>query len=473
MNFVFIATEAESYALMLFSRLLKNAGHQVHMVFDPKLFANDEINSGLLGRLFDIRQQNLRLIELLRPDYVGFSTYTQDYRWNVEYARMIKARLKVPIIFGGIHCVLCAEEVIKEDCIDIVCVGEGEQAILELAQRQPPPIKNLWFKNHDYPQSRPVTEVNTLPFPDKDIFYAKRPVFMKGYTIATSRGCPYSCSFCASAALNNHYMGKYLRQRDPGHVINELMWAQERYKYRTVYFTDDNLTMNTDWLREFSEDYKRYVGNKFYCTANPATITEGQIGLLARAGCQMIGFGLQSADEQLRVKVLNRRGSNERIRDSASICRRLGVRYSWDYICGIPSAQRNEEVQAISFFNQTRPHVINTFTLVHLPHCKINKVLSQETRRRLNRGELRTSMAQRGNHWFESLAAVLPLLPRWAVTVLMNSGLYRLVRLPFVIRLALKDLCRARIGRWSDIMFPLELLAVNVKANVKLKWRSR
>jgi len=462
MRLLFVVTEAESYAVMLFSRLLKDLGHQVSLVFDPRLFANDEISNNLLSLIFDIRKKNLETIRKLTPDYIGFSCYTQDYKWTLEFANEVKKVSDAPIIFGGIHCVLCPEEVMADGVADIVCVGEGEKAIIELAGGQSPPIANLWFKGQSPPSLNPLIDLDSLPCPDKDIFYTQKPVFKKGYTIATSRGCPYSCAFCASDALNKKYEYKYLRQRSVEHVIGELLMAKERYHFKNVYFTDDNLTLKSSWLRIFARDYRRFINLPFYCTANPATIKPEQIESLAKAGCQMIGFGLQSASERVRVKVLNRRGSNESISMAARHCRKLGIAYSFDHICGIPGEVI--DVDALRFYNDVRPNVINTFDLVYLPKTQLTEKYGETQD---------TSMLKRTADWFSSMCALMPLLPRWVNKLLIKSGLYKFVKFSHLSRMILKDISRALIGRWSDILFPIQLLVVNMRDNIRIKYAKR
>jgi len=129
---LFIGTECENYAITLFAALLKQRGHEVYLVFDPQLFGNDEIRNSRLRRFFDIRKNNIKKIQMINPDLICFSIYTKDYLWALEIASLIKKVKDFPIIFGGIHCILSPEEAIKNNCVDIVCIGEGELALLEL-----------------------------------------------------------------------------------------------------------------------------------------------------------------------------------------------------------------------------------------------------------------------------------------------------------------------------------------------------
>jgi len=448
MRFVFVVSECESYAVSLFSALLKREGHECHLVFDPRLFDSDEIEQPRLARFFSIRKQNIEKVRALHPDYIGFSVYTQDYQWAVEMARSLKG--VAPIIFGGPHCILCADEVIKVPWIDLVCDGEGEQVILDLAAG-----KELSGIVHG-----PLANLDELPIPDKEIFYEQKPVFRAGYTISTGRGCPYHCSFCASCAIRYRYdrgaLKGSVRQRSVDRVITELLYAKLRYDFKTVYFTDDNLTLNGEWLSEFSRDYRKWIKTPFYCTANPGTIQIKDIWYLKRAGCQMIGFGLQSTHEWTRKHILHRTGSNERILGIAKMCRDLGIRYSFDHILDVPGSEETLD-GALDFYAEARPDIINVFTMTYLPKIELNKTLSPEERECVERGMVRTSMLRKDNdEWSSALAKI-----QWGVRL---PG-----RIPFYGRLLLKDLKRFMIGRRSDATFPVRLLLSNMWDNLKIR----
>ena len=90
MKIVFVQFEAENYAIQLFSALLKQKGHQVYLIFDPRLFNTDEIKQPYLLKLFDIRKQNLQRIFEIDPIYICFSVYTQYYQYALSFALLIK-----------------------------------------------------------------------------------------------------------------------------------------------------------------------------------------------------------------------------------------------------------------------------------------------------------------------------------------------------------------------------------------------
>ena len=466
MKFAFVVPEAENYAVMLFSSLLKERGHEPYLIFDPKLFRTDEVQNQWLSNLFDIRKENIRKIKRIKPDMIGFSVYTQDYQWALETAQMVKEELPhIPIIFGGIHCILCPEQVAKEDCIDYVCASEGEDIIIDLCEGRNPPLRTDKIYSQPY-----LTNLDSLPIIDRDLFYEQKPVFRRDYSISTGRGCPYSCTFCASDALNRHYrkegLGRPVRQRSPQNVIEELKLAKTKYHPKSIYFTDDVFTLNLNWLKEFAPTYKRDIGLPFYCTANPGTIKEEEIHLLKEAGCQMIGFGMQSCNEDYRKDYLKRHGTNEHIREIANLCKSLKIHFSFDHIFNLPNEPAENQMEAVNFYNEVKPDIINTFVMTYLPKIELNKYLDDDARLQVEEGKARTAMFDKRNDNITTIFCLIPLLPKNWINFLSDK---KWVKFPFWLRLLLKDLRRLQIDRYSDVFFPIRLFIHNVIDNIRIK----
>src|SRR3989339_681535 len=129
MKIVFVAIAVENLAIEFISSFLKKHRHQVEVVFDPSLFATEAIASKRLAKIFDIAKEVAWQVNQMKPDLVGFSVFTLNYQRSIELAKEIKNVNKdIPIIFGGVHPISVPEVVIGQDCVDMVCVGEGEYA---------------------------------------------------------------------------------------------------------------------------------------------------------------------------------------------------------------------------------------------------------------------------------------------------------------------------------------------------------
>ena len=132
----FIHTESESFAIELLSSILKKNGHYVSLIFDNRLFDSAEIKNSTLKNFFGQTDILLKQVADSNPDFICFSAFTYNYQWALGVARQIKKVVgNIPIVFGGIHPTLMPELVIKNKCVDIVCIGEGEGALLDLVRK--------------------------------------------------------------------------------------------------------------------------------------------------------------------------------------------------------------------------------------------------------------------------------------------------------------------------------------------------
>ena len=179
MRILFFYRGAESFGIEYLSAVLTQAGHQTELIYDPGLDNNFYVSPGLLKKL-NVPRKLVRKARDFSPDLVAFSSITNLYPYIKDMARALKAELKMPAVIGGIHPTVLPELVLQEDCFDIVCRGEGEYALLELADRLEKgeditDIENLWVKDsqgviHKNEQRPLIQDLDALPFPDKDLF---------------------------------------------------------------------------------------------------------------------------------------------------------------------------------------------------------------------------------------------------------------------------------------------------------------
>jgi len=310
----FINDPCERLGVEYISAVLKKGGHNVKVFVDPQLFNDVYISFKTLSRIFDYKKTLLSELKAYNPDIIGFSTDTEHYQWASTLAKMIKSEMDTPIIFGGIHPTSVPERVIANDCVDMVCVGEGEYPMLELVHSMEKgsidtSIRNIWFKRDGRVianEVRPLIEdLDSLPMPDHTVFYETSSYFQKGYYIVTSRGCPYTCSYCSHSYLQDLYSGKgmYLRQRSVSNAIHELLEAKNKHKPDLVVFLDDCFGYDRGWLEKFSEMYRKNIRTKFTCALHPSYVSRETVELLKSAGCCQVTLGIQSLDEDIRSRL--------------------------------------------------------------------------------------------------------------------------------------------------------------------------
>src|SRR5580698_9581771 len=103
MKVLFLNPQQEMGGIQCLSAFLKQHGHQTALVNDPNLFDNPWIQYPALSRFFEDRDYILAQIESHHPHLVALPVVTDDYKWALKWARRIKQRMKVPIVFGNVH----------------------------------------------------------------------------------------------------------------------------------------------------------------------------------------------------------------------------------------------------------------------------------------------------------------------------------------------------------------------------------
>jgi anaerobic magnesium-protoporphyrin IX monomethyl ester cyclase len=373
---------------------------------------------------------------------------------------MIKARADIPIIFGGIHPTCVPEYVILEDSVDMVCVGEGEYAMLELVQSMQSgqadhSIKNIWFKKGAEVirnSLRPlVSDLDQLPFADKELYYAASSHFKNLDMIMTGRGCPSSCSYCCNASLKRlyHNNGTYVRRRSVSNVIQELLTLKDRKDIKNIWFADDIFISNKAWLTEFLAEYKRSVRIPFSCYVHYTYIDEATVVLLKSSGCLEVEMGIQTWSEDVRREVLYRTGTNEQIERAIDVINTYGLRLATDTILGVPGQTEDELCQLLNFSNKKRISVTQALFLRYYPKAPIIEiakamgVIRDEEIYAREYGLVKPVPICRGGDvinkrllQLRAMFCILPFLPRWLNSFLVKRRIYR--HFPTVPILAIK-----------------------------------
>jgi len=315
-------------------------------------------------------RQKLSSVE--KPDVVGITSgMTYWYPGLFDLIKITKSILKdVPIVLGGIYATLCYEHALKYSGADYVVKGRGEiegsKLISELTgfklTPNPPPIRQPGELRTDY-------------YPAFDLYS------QLGFVcIATSRGCPLRCTYCASQVLYDGF-----NRRDPEDVVQEIEYWVTRYKIDNIAFYDDALLIKPQdhILPILREVIKKGLRCNFH-TPNGLhirEIDERLATLLYQAGFKTLRLGFETSLEATQVETGGKVGNQEFV-DAVRNLRRAG--YSGDDIgvyvmVGLPG-QRVEEAEAsIAFVQETgaRPILVEYSPIPHTPLFERAKQTSQ------------------------------------------------------------------------------------------------
>ncbi len=329
----------------------------------------------------DIVEDFCHLVDSYHPDLIAMSVVEDTYPQGLFLLNQVKDR-DIPALVGGVFPTFAPHLVIKEPAVDMVCVGEGEGALVELCERisrgqDYSDVANLWVKDRDgkvrrNPQ-RQVVDINTLPILDFEIFEENRiyrPMAGKVYRmipIETHRGCPYTCSYCNSPSQvtlhNDNKVGRYFRKKRMDLVRDELAYLIERWKAEYVYFPADTfLAWSEEEFQEFIEMYSEFK-LPFWMQTRPETITEENVAALKSVGCHRVSLGIEHGNEQFRRDIVNRKITNMELIEKTN---RIGasIPVSVNNITGFPTETRELALDTVRLNRDLSVDTMNCYTFM-------------------------------------------------------------------------------------------------------------
>jgi len=381
--------------LSLLAPCLKQAGFEVEL-FDTTYYKWEEINfeqkkvdllqlkpfsykeKGVDYKDTDMYEDLRRQVNDFHPDLIAITLVEDTFDLGMSLLAAIRD-YGAPVIAGGVFVTFSAEDVIANDDVDIVCIGEGEDALVELCEKMQrkedySSVQNLWLKREGRVIRNPMrrlTDINALPYIDYDIFERKRlyrPMQGKIYTmihVEIDRGCPYDCTYCEAPHLRRLFQekgcGVYYRRKKVDRVITEIKHLVKKYNPDYINFNAESfLAKPVSELKEFAEKYKK-IGLPFWCQSRPETVTEEKIGILKDMNCQNMQFGIEHGNEEFRAKVLNRQYTNKKMIDAFKVVEKYGIAYTVNNIIGFPDETRELVFDTINVNRQISPATMNVY----------------------------------------------------------------------------------------------------------------
>lgn len=284
------------------------------------------------------------------PDIIAAYTMAYNFNSSKDLAEEAKRQnSNINIVFGGPHVSSCPqslEDLLRNGTIDFGIRGEGDYSFNNLADSIDNPdldISGLVYLENGKlkinPHQNRIKNLDNLPFALRNtdilnktkigsIMYPNKANQISPATIAYSRGCPFSCSFCDSKNI----WGSNVYWRSPKNVVDEMQELKEKYGTNTVFFSDLTFNANPDKVHELCDEISdRNLGIDWYVLARAAT-PDGSRALIGKdllshmkdAGCNKIGWGIESVIPEVQAK-FNKRIPNELIKEIIQEGHELGI----------------------------------------------------------------------------------------------------------------------------------------------------
>lgn len=396
-----------AFGMRTLSSYLKQHGHKTQLIFLPDPFG-DDIKYGVERYEDEVLDAVASLCS--ESHLIGITLMTNFFAGAVQLTNKLKSKLDVPILWGGVHPTIRPEESLE--FADMVCIGEGEDALLELANKLSSGedyscSPNLWVKSRDRIIKNPLKplsrDLDVYPPPDYSLDdhhvllgrhllpftheimksllgsgTVARHLGRIGYQTMTSRGCPHRCAYCINDTIRRIYGGKYkLRWRSVPHIMAELAWVKKNLPYvNYIWISDDEfMARKLSELKEFCREYKLRIGLPFSCLLSPLTVTEEKMELLVDAGLIYVQMGAESGSARMQ-EVFNRTRMNNKTMLKAMhvINRYKDVMHppSYDFLLDVPGETNRDKIDSLKFIAEIpKPYRLQPFTLIPYPGTRI------------------------------------------------------------------------------------------------------
>lgn len=308
--------------LAILGGMIRNEGHQVFII------------DGWVENLS--RKKLIEKILSYNPDIIGIYTNTSSFYYTkriIESLRILNEN--VILVAGGPHATVIPEKTMK-DCpeLDFIVIGEGEITFSNLIKaldndstqytsqkinnirmrfwnKKYKEIRGIAFRN-SYDLNIIITEPANLienlddtPFPAWDLlelekYKPSRANYYRlpSYTLMTSRGCPYNCSFCSKP------MGKKVRFKSASRVFEEIKQLYDNYNAKEIIFEDDCFTLNKNRNNElFRLMRENKIDIKWSCLTRVDIINDDMLKKMKKNNCWRIGYGVESGNEEILSKM--------------------------------------------------------------------------------------------------------------------------------------------------------------------------
>jgi len=305
--------------------------------------------------------ENAEIVLATDPEMVGFSATTSGFMDAFEIAAHIRARRpQVRIVFGNVHVSSLGAPILEHfPEIDYLIIGEGEGAMLDLADGKPlREIGNLIWRDECggiriNPRRDRIVDLDELPFPAYEKLAGfphayHLPLFAyerrHGATMITSRGCPYTCSFCDRTVFERLY-----KTNSAQYTYDHMKYLRDRFGVRHINMYDDLFTAKRQRVMDLCDLLiAKPLGVQWNCAIRTGHTSDEMLAKLKQAGVLMVSMGIESADPAMMER--HKAGVTlDAVRDTVCQIHAAGMRAKGLFIFGMPG-ETPETVRTTSDF---------------------------------------------------------------------------------------------------------------------------
>jgi radical SAM superfamily enzyme YgiQ (UPF0313 family) len=335
-------------------------------------------------------------------------------------------------ILGGPHLTLMPHESIQKPQVDLVVRGEAEQTIVEIMHalekdpgkqgsgsrvKESPDSFNSAFadswalsprlfdpaagwgkilglswrdlegKIHHNPDRPLADDIDAIPFPAHHLFRIERYTNLnpltdgldpdaRAYTIVTSRGCPYKCTYCSKPITGDTWRGRSVEN-----VIAEWRWLVQDLGATEIGVTDDIWNLDRDraksLCRALIENRLNHVPWVTIHGMKVNNTDQELFHLMKAAGCKRVGFGVENGDDWMLRHVIKKGQTVDMVRQTFRWAKNAGLQTMGFFIYGMPGENEASMEKTTQLALELDPDLAHFLMAAPFPGTEMWEVLEK------------------------------------------------------------------------------------------------
>ncbi|MCK4792349.1 MAG: radical SAM protein [Desulfobacteraceae bacterium] len=324
-------------------------------------------------------------------DMVGITGMITEYQEVLRVIDIVRdADKQVKVVLGGPLATTIPQEILQVSQVDFVVIGEGERTIVDLTNAlkqggSSADIKGIGYKENDHviinDRPEPIADLDTIPFPTRHLLDLKNYVQNQFHSFSskmegigkinstnmiTSRGCPYSCTFCFKDMWGHKWRG-----RSPENILEEIEHLYTRYGINGFFFNDDTFVLDRDRVFRLCDLLKaKKLNIAWYCNGRVNLMTRELLKAMREAGCREIAYGIESGNQQT-LDSLKKNITLDQVRNVIMWTKEAGINANGFFMIGMPGETKDNIHQTIAFAEELDLDFYGFSLLTPLPETEL------------------------------------------------------------------------------------------------------
>lgn len=320
------------------------------------------------------------LLRKLRPALLGVSCTTPSVAGGARICAAAKSvDQRIVTVVGGPHANGLPVETLEEfPAFDFLVYGEGEITLFELCRTLRDggsfaAVAGLVHRQEEKIVQNPprplVAELDSLPLPARDLFAPGRQAghvsrgfanSLRSAELFTSRGCPFSCSFCAIQAT----FGRRVRFHGTERIAAEVAGLVRNHGCNHIVIADDTFSLDPERALEICRILGAGGIDSWNCDTRVASVTPRLLRAMARSGCRKVAFGVESGSQRV-VDLMGKGISIEKVEAAVRWAREAGIPHiEGNFIIGGDPSETPAEIEATKKLITTLPWTFVSVSII-------------------------------------------------------------------------------------------------------------